>query len=478
MNTNYQSSNDMKSLWSKKKENNQISLIKKIYEVLFILIALTNFIIVLFDALYLYKLPYYHCTLRDVLLHHYPENFKKYFDPIKVWDPIKGIEPHRFTVSYLENYQKLKQSYEKLIGTSPVERIQIKKEIDKQLQILIELSEDMIDRRSVDSHFYLANKDGVLEKIKNIMRQYKPNPENSAKQAFRDFFSIENLNPDNDKWQKEFAFFDREIIPLMKENYFRWIGEDGEPKDNFYKIDRWFVLFFILDFLGRWFANRKRYKKWYLFPIHHFYEIFNLYPPHHSAVFRLLRIIPLYIRLKENRFIPDDGIMPEIIHENAKIIADEISGLVLVNIIEQTKNRLKEQGKLDLEPQTIDALETILKKQMDIFSNKIMPELEPMITEMVHYSINRAAEPFLLSPIGPLVRIILYNIHATVREGLEAAFNSPEGLERLNKILHSSVEKILENMTASENQEMLIKDITNFLEILKEDIANNYIKES
>jgi hypothetical protein len=115
---------------------------------------------------------------------------------------------------------------------------------------------------------------------------------------------------------------------------------------------------------------------------------------------------------------------------------------------------------------------------MEIFSNKIMPELESMITEMVHYSINRAAEPFLLSPIGPLVRIILYNIHATVKEGLEAAFNSPEGLERLNKILQTSLEEILKNTTSKENQEMLIKDIVNFLDILKKDIENNYVKET
>lgn len=469
------SQKELNKLWGKNPPKHRPNLLKTIYEVIFILIALTNFVLVLFDALYLYKLPYYHGTLRDVLLHYYPENLKKHFDPIKVWDPIKGIEPHRFTVSYIENYEKLKELYNSLIATTPQERAKIEKDIENQLKILTELSEDMIDKRSVDSYFYLANKDGVLEKIKNIMRKYKPNPQNSAKESFRTFFSKQNLGDDN--WQKEFAFFDKEIIPLMKENYFRWIAEDGELKDYFYKIDRWFVLFFVIDFIGRWIVYRKRYKKWYLFPIHHLYEIFNLYPPHHTAWFRLLRIIPLYVRLKENRFIPDEGIMPEIIHDNAKIIADEISGLVLVNIIEQTKDRFKER-KIDLEPQTIEALEVILKKQMEIFSNKIMPELEPMITEMVHYSINRAAEPFLLSPIGPLVRIILYNIHATVKEGLEAAFNSPEGLERLNKILQTSVEEILKNTTSKENQEMLIKDIVNFLDILKKDIENNYVKET
>lgn len=463
------------NLWGNSKSREEIKGIRKIYEFIFIMIALINFLLVIFDALYLYKLPYYHGTFRDVLLHYYPEHFKQYFDPIKIWDPIKGIEPHRFNLMYEEHYQKLKQHYENLVGATPQERINIEKEIENELKILIELSDDMIDKRTVDSHFYLANKDGVLEKIKNIMRKHKPNKENSAKQAFREFFSKENLS--NDNWKSEFAFFDKEILSLLRENYFRWISEDGELKDYFYKIDRWFVLFFIIDFLGRWILQRKRYNKWYLFPVHHIYEIFNLYPPHHSAIFRLLRIIPLYIRMKENSFIPDDGILPEVIHNNAKVIADEISGLVLINVIEQTKNQIKSKGKIDLEQQTLDALKVILQKQMEIFSNDVMPKLEPMITDLVIYSINRAAEPYLLSPIGPIVRIILYNVHTTVKEGLEASFNSPEGIERLTKILQSSIDNIIENLSSSENQGKIIEDLIKFLDILQEDIKNNYVNE-
>ncbi len=462
--------NEYNKLWEENKESN----FKKIYEFFFITILLINYFLVVFDFLYLTKLPYYHGTFRDILHHYYPKSFKQYIDPVKIWDPIKGIEPHRFNIKFEEEYQKLKDLYNNLIGSTPQERIILERQINNQLNILIQLTEDMIDKRSVDSYFYLANKDGVLERIKNIIRKHKPNPENSAKQSFREFFSLNNLNDEN--WQKEFEFFDNNILPLLRENYFRWIGEDGELKDYFYKIDIWFVLFFIFDFIGRWIYYRKKYNKWYLFPVHHFYEIFNLYPPHHSFLFRLLRIIPLYVRLKENRFIPDDGILPEIIHKNAKIIADEISGLVLINIIEQSNNKIKEQGKIDLEPQTIESLEILLKKQIEIFANKIMPELEPMITDLVHYSINRAAEPYLLSPIGPIVRILLYNIHATVKEGLEAAFNSPEGIEKLNKTLQKSIEEILRNIISIENQEVLINDITKFLDTLKEDIKNNYVK--
>lgn len=459
-----------------KNTQNQNFIFKKIYETIFLMIALINFFLVVFDFLYLYKLPYYHGTLRDILLYYYPENLKEFLDPTAFWDPIKGIEPHRFTVEYIHNYQELKKLYNQLIGSQGATRKEIENQIQNQLDKLISLSIDMIDKKSIESYFYLANKDGVLEKIKNKIKKHLSNQENSAKDSFRKFFSMENLTPE--RWESEFLFFDSEILPLMQENYFRWIDENGELRDYFYKIDRWFVAFFILDFFGRWFLNRKKYKKWYLFPIHHFYEIFNLYPPHYNATFRLLRIVPLYIRLKENQWIPDEGILPEIIHNNAKIIADEISSLVLINIIEQTIQKLETQGKINLEPQTFTALEVILSKQMEIFSKKVMPDLEPMITEMVQYSINRAAEPYLLSPIGPIVRLILYNIHATVRDGLEASLSGPEGLERLNKILQKSVNGILKELSNFETQEMTKKDMIEFLKVLKIDLQNNFQQSS
>ncbi|MCS7204979.1 MAG: hypothetical protein NZ853_04730 [Leptospiraceae bacterium] len=454
-------------------KQNQLSFVK-VYEIVFILVSIANYLIVVFDALYLYKLPYYHGTLRDILLHYYPEQWKSRFDIISLWDSLKGIEPHRFNLRFEEEYQKLKELYPKLAGATPIERLGIEREIDRQLQILTSLTDEMIDKRGVDSHFYIAGKDGVLEKIKNKMRAYKPNPENSAKQSFREFFSRKNL--DNDRYIQEFEYFDKEILIYIRENYFRWIDEDGELKDYFFKIDRWFVLFFWFDFLGRWILTARRYSRWYLFPVHHFYEIFNLYPPHHNTWFRLLRIIPIYVRMRRNRFLPDEGILPEIIHENAKVIADEISGLVLLNIIEQTKSQIAQKGKFQLEPQTIEVLQTILKKQMEIFSFKVMPRLEPLITEMVHFSINRAAEPYLLSPIGPVVRLLLLNIHTTVREGLEASFNSPEGLERLNKILQTSLEETFNHFEKQENQDLLIEDIVKFLEILKIDLENNFVK--
>jgi hypothetical protein len=459
----------LQALWNQPARQQSIG--KLVYEILFATIAVINYALVLFDALYLYRMPYFRMTLRDVLLRHMPVIVEKY-------DPVKGIQPHRFTVGYENDYRQLKIAFEDLATAPQQDRAAKEKRIDELLSRLVEQSRDMIDRRGVDSYFYLAEKDGVLEMIKNIIRRHLPNEENSAKQAFAQFFSRENLS--DERRAGEFAFFEKEILPLMQENYFRWIGEDGEKTDYFYRIDRWFVLIFLADFLFRWAGaiRMRAYRRWYLFPVHHFYELVMLYPPHYSAAVRLLRIIPIYLRLKKNRFIPDDGLLPNIIHDNAQIIAAEISGLVALNILDQARSSLEKSGRLNLSPATTEAIEQLLSARLDQFSRRVMPEIEPQITEMVQYSVNRAMEPYLLSPLGPVIRLILLNVQATIREGLEAALSGPEGTERLSRILKKATHELLMNLTDSQSQEDLIRDITNFLDRFKKDLEEQMRAES
>lgn len=434
-----------------------------VYEVLFALVALTNLCLVVFDASYLWKIPYARMTFRDVYLDYAP-------DLVKLYDPVKGIESHRFVDSYNEELAKLKDALATL-SENPGE-FQAQQVSVQTREELIEMTVDMIDRRGVDSHFYLAEKDGVLERMKNIMRDEYPNEENSAKDAFREFFSQENLTPEN--YQEKFAFFDSKIMHLMNQNYFRWIGEDGEKKDFFHLIDRWFVLFFLLDFLVRWAMAivQKKFRRWYLFPVRHAYEVFNLFPPHHGAWFRLLRVIPFYMRIRQNGWLPDDGLAPDIIKSNAAIIAEEISGLVVLNVLDQAKASIQRTG-IRMEGETRDAVESLLNNQMASVAKKVMPELQPQISEMVAYSINRAMEPYLLSPIGPVVRLILMSVHATVNDGLEAALSGPEGTERLSRILQNSVAHIMEDMADPATQDALIQDVIRVLDRVQEDVRES-----
>ena len=124
------------------------------------IIAVVNLFLVLFDLSYV---PW-----RDLYLLQIPHLTQLY-------DPIKGIKPHRDTQNYLNKvYQLEKQVLDTGLQSSDTENL---------LAQLRDISDEMIR----DNPFAGANKSGTLEKIKNLMRDRMGIE--SAHQAFRLFWS-------------------------------------------------------------------------------------------------------------------------------------------------------------------------------------------------------------------------------------------------------------------------------------------------
>lgn len=448
---------------------------RKIYEALYCLILLANLLLVFFDATYLLRIPYTHYTFRDVYLKYAPRELHyRYtaadysaqpelriagvvYDPLRLfYDPIKGIERHRATDAYLAAYEALREQ----LAANPSEEL-----APETLALLAQLSEQSVGMIN-DDPFVTANKRGTFELIKNRMRKHAG--EESAKDAFRKFFSAENLTPERRK--AELAFFDQRILPMFQQNYFRWIGVDGEPKDFFNKFDLWFVGFFWIDFLVRWIAaiRRREHRKWYLFAVRHWYEVFLLFPPDHFAFFRLLRVIPFLYRLRENNFIPDSGLAPEIIHENAGVIAEEISGMVLVNILAQLQTIIKQRGLRELvtlnEEGALDELQDLLESQAEMISSRVVPEIQPQIVDLVQHSVRAAMSRWLASPVGPAMRLAIENVNTHIEKGLHSALAEEEGVKRLSAITKTFVHAMLQEASRDENVRVLEQQLYKLLD--------------
>lgn len=165
---------------------------------------------------------------------------------ITQYDTLKGIVPDRDTEEYLILVEQLQQELAENNKdlTSP--------EVSRLLRDLRWRSAEIID----NNPFAEANKTGTLERIKNEMREHLPNSANSAKQAFRQFWSVENLQ---DNLEEELDFFDTEIQPLFASNYYRYLSDNGGYVDYFGFIDFPFGVIFGLEFLTRtWFISRRR----------------------------------------------------------------------------------------------------------------------------------------------------------------------------------------------------------------------------
>ena len=156
------------------------------------LVAVINLILVSFDLSYL--------TFRDI-----------YLDPlpvlVKIYDPVKGIEPHPDTEAYLQTSDRLEQIILREGFSSDAERLLAS--LRKQSIFLIE-----------ENPFLASNKLETFAKLKHRM-EYRLQTR-SAKEAFNRFWSREYLSQADTA--TEIDFFNRKIKPLLEVNYYRQIN--------------------------------------------------------------------------------------------------------------------------------------------------------------------------------------------------------------------------------------------------------------
>ena len=134
------------------------------FERLMALTATVNLGLVLFNITYV--------GWRDFYLRKVPQIQE-------IYDPIKGIEPHRET----ENYLRKVEEFERQVSVTGIESV---KSTEKLAEIR-NLSVEMIE----NNPFAGASKSGTLEKIKNRMRDRLDSE--SSKRAFSTFWSRDYL---------------------------------------------------------------------------------------------------------------------------------------------------------------------------------------------------------------------------------------------------------------------------------------------
>lgn len=194
------------------------------------LFALINLLLVFFNLSYL--------PLRDTYLRYTPLL-------VKLYNPVKGIEPHPDAEAYLQTVEQTVRSISKK-GLEAFPTKQLLTSLERQSIFLIE-----------ENPFLAANKSSTFAKLKHRM-EYRLQTR-SAKEAFTRFWSQEYLLQNDTATQ--LAFFADKIEPLLKINYYRRINANGLYIDYFWRIDLFFVIFFAFEYLARtfWIAKHTIY---------------------------------------------------------------------------------------------------------------------------------------------------------------------------------------------------------------------------
>ncbi|MDJ0904269.1 MAG: hypothetical protein QNJ55_36355 [Xenococcus sp. MO_188.B8] len=394
---------------------------------------------------------------------------------ITKYDDIKGITPHRTTEAYIDKITELEQQLLNNSIDSP--------EIEHILSELRDRSKKMID----NNPFAEAGKSGTLERIKNIMREHLPNADNSAKQAFREFWNADYLR---DRSTEELAFINREIVPLLQTNYFRHWGENNSYINNFGLIDFPFGLIFALEFICRtWYISRTYTGvSWRDAMLWRWYDIFLFLP-----FWRWLRVIPTVIRLNAAKLINLASIQKQISQGIVAGIAEDITEVVVIRVIGQMQTSIR-QGEITkflttsedhsyIDLNDINETAELVKIFANTLVDRVLPEIQPEAEALLQYSIEKAIQQSSAYPgislipggknaVSNITQQLVTQTYQTFSTTLQAALEEDKKFE---KLVESLIESIRQSFLSEIQEKQSLKNIENLLIDLLEEIKVNYV---
>ncbi|MBE9014253.1 hypothetical protein IQ250_29110 [Pseudanabaenaceae cyanobacterium LEGE 13415] len=434
-----------------------------LFERVMALLAVTNLGLVAFDSSYV---PW-----RDFWFRNFPEL-------TRVYDRVKGIEPHRDTGAYLDTVDLLQQELQQTGLQSS--------QVQARLQELRDRSAEIVDTNP----FAGANKSGTLEKIKNRMREhiFQHRRRESAKQAFNTFWSTGFLTQRG--VNNELEFFNREIRPLIASNYYRSIGENGEFVDWFWLIDAPFIAIFALEFLARTFYLSRRYKSlsWIDAALWRWYDVFLLLP-----FWRWLRIIPTIVRLDQARIVDLSHIRQQASQGFVANISEDMAEVVVIQVIDRMQSSI-ERGELSrwliqsinrpyIDLNQRDEVQELTTHILQTTVYQVLPKVRPDLEALLRHSIETvlsqspAYQGLKSMPlVGDLPRQINERLVTEVTSGfydaIVLALNDKAGAELASKLVKS----FGQNLATELQQQRSLQKIQGLAIDLLEEIKVNYVK--
>ncbi|NES99772.1 MAG: hypothetical protein F6K61_04190 [Sphaerospermopsis sp. SIO1G1] len=393
----------------------------------------------------------------------------------QIYDPLKGIEPHRDTTKYLNTITDLETQINKIGLNSP--------QVKAKLAEIRYLSTEMID----SNPFAGADKSGTLEKIKNKMREHVG--QESAKSAFDIFWSAEYLSRQN--WLKEIQFFNTQIRPGIAVNYYRRIGENGEFVNDFWLIDLPFVLVFAVELLGRtlYIKSKNRHLSWMEAILWRWYDLFLLIP-----FWRWLRTVPVLMRLNQANLIDLHIVRKQIHQAIVANFAEEITEIVVVRVINQVQSSIQrgelvkwllqsEKERTYIDINNINEIEAITGLLVKTVVEQVLPKIQPEMNAILRHNINSAFEQvpvyrslLMLPGVGETQTQLSDQLANQITTNLYAALVNAIKDPVAAKLGNQLIEKFTTALSSEVKQKHVTSELQDLLSDFLEEVKINYVQ--
>jgi hypothetical protein len=401
-----------------------------LWDLFMIQVVILNLNLIIFDLTYLSLRPYY--------LTHLPSVTKFY-------DPFLGIEPHRST----EDYLKMINEYERILATP--DSHEKEEAIQFFSQKLIEQSAKIIDENPFEKAGLTAN----FQKIKyEVKKKYEADSgispdKSSSKDAFKWFWTYDAKNVND-----HVNFFKEEIFPLIEPNYYRHYGLNGKYVDEFFKLDVPFFALFLIEFLVQWFLAIKNrvYVAWFLYPMYHWYDVLGLIPLAEFRVFRLFRVVSMYILLKNSSLTNvGNDIFTRTFTYYTNIIKEELTDMVTVRILSEMQEEIKSGASVNLITSAVEARRDQLKKliidniRKGLANPKANDMIRKLLAEALVKSSNNASTLQLVPSVikETITKDIGLAIFDSVNEVINSKLTGEQGEENMNALIDNILDDVI-----------------------------------
>ena len=424
------------------------------------IVAVINFCLVIFNLTYL--------PLRDFYFRHTPQI-------IKLYDPIKGIEPHPEVTYYLETVDQFSLDLAQHNLSSEAQKTRFQ-ELRKQSRSIL-----------AENPFLVSNDLQTWAKFKQ--RLQKQMDSLSTQEALTQFWSLDYFAEVGAT--EALNFFNQKLRPLLKTSYFRKIDDNDLYFDHFWQIDLIFVILFSLELIRK--AIWRSLKQPQLSPIdillRRWYDLLFLIP-----VWRWLRIIPVVAAVHKSRLVNFERILAQITHEPAAYLSDRVSNYLLVRLVNQTQDAINNGSVASaiLQPDpsyvkvsSVNKLDAISDRLLELTIYNVLPRVEPDLQALLRHSLKESIKqsnfyqglnqvPGINNIPKESIEQLADYLAASSIEIIINSYSDLEGRKLFDHLSHNFKNVLGKELQRKENQAELQQLMSELLEELK----LNYVQRS
>jgi hypothetical protein len=453
-------------------------MVDKVCDITILVVALLNLALVFFDYTYIDFRPFYQA--HQIVLEHGDTVYR--WDLVKIYDPIKGIDPHRSTTAYLK------------AARETIEKVKAAPNDAATAKALADMRDASVKLIKEEDVFSISNQRGVLERIKHTaskhMMDQVSRPEivalsgasdpRQAKAEFYDhstlslksFWTPENLQPLY--LNQEIKWFEGELAPLVDRAYYRHFGENGKPQDDFKKIDLAFAVIFLIELVGRmiWMLGVKRDRsksfkqsfnefaavRWVDFA---YFVPLALYwlPPSLQGPLQLIRMFSVGFRMQKLGLINPVAVVQAKVEDVMEVITDQVNVKLLTNYQQGVRDWSLEESMHALTPQQRQQLTVMIQRNLTMVLRDVLPEIAPQIEKLALRAATQAMEQapayqqLKRFPLfGALPERMLPNLVGEVLAGTQVtmlkAINDAENVKLTNEMIDAITDSLIKHMAA------------------------------